>query len=490
MRLRTRVLLAALIPIVSGCATVRATFDGWATGADGLSRSQRQLRDALASGDFPVALAWEEDDALLRALTAGASRYYASQFVGSAALLDTAVLLADERMTTSVSRSSLALVTNDMARPYLPRRTERLFIPYYAMLSWAQLGQWEDAAVEARRMVALLARFSEDRDEGERSLHASMHYLAGAVFERAGEREAAAVAYRNAHSLVGTYPERPAARGAGQGDVMIVVERGFVAHRATESIRITLGDEDREGLRGDDDARRRVVDRIGQRMGWASNLSGIPGFRQTTSNAVADVGPGPVSSRRPAVADDDGDDDDDDVRHISLAFPSLRRSPHPWAGAPRLVEDSTPVAAGALDFQLSASVDDASAVDERRERASLVTRELVRAAAKYAVTKAAYDKGGEVAGKIADVGSFLLDRADVRSWHLLPQEIVLLRARMPEGQHRLRIEVGDGANLRQVDLGPVTVKPGRMVLLPARLWREPAPALSVHCGRHARHCDR
>jgi hypothetical protein len=315
-----------------------------------------------------------------------------------------------------------------------------------------------------------------------------MHYLAGAVFERAGERDAAAVAYRNAHALVAAYPERPATRAAGQGDVTIVVERGFVAHRATESIRITLGDEDRDGLRGDEDSRRRVADRIGQRMGWTGPAAGA-GFRQKAANAAADVGPGPVAPQRAAHEDDADDGDDDDVRHISLAFPSLRRSPHPWAGAPRLVEDSMPVATGALDFQLVANVDDASAVDERRERAGLVTRELVRAAAKYAVTKAAYDKGGEVAGKIADVGSFLLDRADVRSWHLLPQEVVLLRVRLPEGQHRLRIEVGEGANLRQVDLGPVTVKQGSVALVPARLWREPAPAHSSHCGRHSHHCD-
>ena len=71
----------------------------------------------------------------VQALTTGAAAYYAGQFARSAAVLDTAALLADDRITASLSKDGLAAVTNDMARPYQPRRTERLFIPYYAMLS-------------------------------------------------------------------------------------------------------------------------------------------------------------------------------------------------------------------------------------------------------------------------------------------------------------------------------------------------------------------
>ena len=93
---------------------------------------------------------------------------------------------ADDRITTSVSANALSLITNDLARPYQPRRTERLFIPYYGMLAYARLEQWEDAAVEARRLSALLAQYGVDRTDTERATHATLHYLAGVVFERAG----------------------------------------------------------------------------------------------------------------------------------------------------------------------------------------------------------------------------------------------------------------------------------------------------------------
>ena len=231
-------LLLGLVPLFGGCATLRATVDGWGEDASGLSRAQRTLRTALADSDFPVALAWKEDDAVLHALTGGISAYYAAQYARSAALLDTAALLADARLTTSVSRAALTLVTNDLARAYEPRRTERLFVPYYAMLSYTQLGQWEEAAVEARRLSALLAQHARDADDGERTLHGMMHYLAGAVFDRAGEQQAAAVAYRNARALVPAFAGPVQRAGGGTGDVVVILERGFVAHRVTETLHL------------------------------------------------------------------------------------------------------------------------------------------------------------------------------------------------------------------------------------------------------------
>ena len=48
-------------------------------------------------------------------------------------------------------------------------------------------------------------------------------------------------------------------------------------------------------------------------------------------------------------------------------------------------------------------------------------------------------KKGEVAGTIANVGASLLERADIRSWHLLPQEITLMRVRASAGVHNLQV---------------------------------------------------
>ena len=415
----------------TGCATVRSTFGSYATGPDGIARSQQRLREALVTGDFPRALAWREDDALLQALTTGISAYHAKQFARSAAVLDSAALLADDRITASLSKNGLSLVTNDMARPYQPRRTERLFIPYYAMLSYAQLGEWEDAAVEARRLVGLLAQYGDDRDDAERGIHGVMQQLSGAVFERAGERDGASVAYRAAQALTGEHaPGAARAVGADEGEVLLVMERGFVAHRATETMEIWLGDDDRDSLR------------------LASHRKhGAP---------HAHHGRG-------------------DGYHLKVAFPSLRRSAQPWGGSVRLAVEGAEVSGNVA----SSVVDDASEVDARRERVALITRSVARAVTKYGVTKAIKDKKGEVAGRIANVGASLLERADVRSWHLLPQELTLVRTRMPAGTRALHLQLGEGWAVRSVDVGSVTVRRGELTIVPVRLWTDPPPGSIV-----------
>jgi len=464
IRLLRGILLCVGLAGGTGCATLRATMAGYATGPGGISRPQRRLRDALVDGDFAKLLAWREDDALLQALTTGVAAYHAKQFARSAAVLDTASLLADDRITARLSKDGLSMVTNDMARPYQPRRTERLFVPYYAMLAYVQLDAWEDAAVEARRLVGLLAQYGEDREDGERGLHGTMQHLAGAVFERAGERSEAQVAYRAARALLPAAPES-VARGsiADEGELLLVVERGFVAHRATETIDLYLDDDDRDSLEQDGDGRRRAAARI---VGQVASGS------RSTGRASAMVVPDGLPTFSPPRRRRHHHDDD---YHLTVAFPSLRRSARPWGGPVRLNVDG--LAVGGPD--VAAEVDDASAADAQREVLSLARRAVARAVTKYVVTKAIKDKKGEVAGTVANFGASLLERADVRSWHLLPQQVSLVRARVPTGTRSVRVQMGEGWAVRTVDVGKVVVRRGELTIVPVRLWRDPPPGPGV-----------
>jgi hypothetical protein len=102
----------------------------------------------------------------------------------------------------------------------------------------------------------------------------------------------------------------------------------------------------------------------------------------------------------------------------------------------------------------------------------MVTRAVARAAAKYAVSKTVKDKKGEVAGSIAELGANLLERADVRSWHLLPQELELIRLRVRPGTRTLWLELGSGATARQLQIPEVAVKAGEVTIAPVRIWRD------------------
>lgn len=468
-----RVTLAAGVLLAVGglgaCSTLRSTLRGYETGPNGISRPQQRLREALVSGDFVRALASHDDDALLDRLTLATSAYYAGQFLRAGALLDTAALLADDRITERLSRDALALVTNDNARPYRPRRTERLFMPYYGMLSYARVEHWEDAAVEARRMVALLARYDADRDAGERPLHAAFEHLAGAVLERAGQQGEAQVAYRAAHQMLEVVPERPVARGQGEGELVVVLERGFVAHRVTEQIDRFIGDDERrrrgrhDRMRGDD----RHDDDVQRASGTAAPVRAST-VRGAGGTFASDSATPPRSGRS-------YDEDDDTDYWLAVAFPSLRRSGRPAGQATELRIESA-----ALDgMRISSVIDEAASADERRDRLAMLARATARASAKYALTKVVKDKKGELAGTLANYGASLLERADVRSWHLLPQEVLVFRTRLPAGTHLVQLEVADGATVRTVELGPVVVRAGSVTIEPLRVWRDRQPPVTL-----------
>jgi hypothetical protein len=458
--------LASSAAAATGCATLRATLHGYERGPDGIARGQQRLRDALVRGDFPTALGWTEDDELLRTLTRATSAYYASQFQRAGVLLDTAALLADDRITASLSREALALLTSDNARPYQPRATERLFIAYYGMLSYARLERWEDAAVEARRMVSLIAQRDDDRDADEQPLHSALVHLAGAVFERAGRAGEAEVAYRAAHRIHEGAPDAPPRLRREDGEVLVVLERGFVAHRVTEQINVFFGDDENQDTV---DMRRRG----GRRNRDASIMSSI-GHVWSSDADQGDAG-GADSAR----VDRRRHRDDDGGYWLAVAFPALRRGGRPLRETMRVSADGV-----AVDGMRIASVlDDAAAVDERRDRVATMARAVARASAKYAITKAVKDKKGETAGTLANMGASLLERADVRSWHLLPQEVQLVRLTVPAGTRSLSVELPcEGGATRVVELGQVVVHAGQLTILPYRLWRD-APSVPVVASR-------
>ncbi len=383
--------------LLGGCATMRSTMGAWRTGPDGISRPQLERRESLERGDYASLLAHRDDDELLDLLQRGTASYYAAAYTRSAAIMDSAALVADDRITRRLSREGLSLVTNDMARPYDVRRTERLFIPYYALLSYAALGAWEDAAVEARRLSALLAQYADDRSEDERGTFAALHYLAATAFERAGNHGEAEVARRNAQALDSV---KYAATAAPGRELVVLVERGFVAHRTTGTVSLRVGDDDDEG-RGSDGHEH-----------------------------------GPRDPDRSRGHDDDGDHDHDlDAQWITVAFPELRPG-RPVTSMPLLFVDSTPRSLNGA----RASLDQATGADERRERAAMLIRAGVRATAKYSVAQVVKERKGKTAGSLVHIGASLLERADVRSWHLLPAELLLTRIPLAAGSHRVLLD--------------------------------------------------
>jgi hypothetical protein len=129
--------------------------------------------------------------------------------------------------------------------------------------------------------------------------------------------------------------------------------------------------------------------------------------------------------------------------------------------------------ADTIGFSGRADVSRGIVADFQAERALIVARTVARAAAKLALTKGAEKKieekneaAGKIIGLLGNIGNALLERADTRSWHLLPAGISIARVQLPPGEHQLQVELG----ARIISLDPIMVAAGGIAIVPARAW--------------------
>lgn len=549
---------AVAVVALNGCA-VAATMRAYDVMPNGLERGDQALRDLLTQADGNARRIGNHGplpkDVLLRALYEGTLAYYAGDYDAAVKRFETAWQLSEDRYTKSLSRGALSLVLNDRALEYLPGENERLFIHYYAALAYLKKNEPQEAAVEARRLVYQLQRLEEKSTPRDRQTRAMLRYFAATVFEAAGESNDALVAYRNAALALGdTAGARRQTLSPG-GQVVVVVEQGFVAHRVNQSIWVELGrneshlfaTRDDDGYRrgawgvagrvassldarvdeglfvaGDaepprfdapmeslpDSATARAPDSLGSvGTGPDSVLHEVPS-RSVPATVVSMPAPGEAARAAPprAVPAKKGPDEwvkEHILRGNSAAGvlseassadtrASRRRRDHvtPHAGDRQLrvslpafhrlrgtALPSVTLGDSALGARVSASLSDAAIADYARQRNAVLARAVARAAARYAINSAverkASEKWGETTGDIvgffAQAAGAALERADTRSWNLLPERVTIVRvpARAAD-EARLVVRAG-GAR-------PVFIAPRRDAALisvqPARFWAQ------------------
>ena len=577
MRHGPRLLLAAVLLLCStGCARLFGTYD---IAPNGLASREDRLRSMLASGQAGIAFAGfgssyhAPDDEVLRAMYQGIIAFHAGDYAESARLLDIAGPLADDRITKSISRSALSVVSNDLILPYEPGRTERLMIPYYAALARLRLSDIEGAAVEARRLSMLLQYYGDDGEPLDPALEATLRYVAGAIFEAYGDRSDSNVAYRNAIALDSSLATPPPASNDGHGTVIVILEQGFVAHRVEQGLSMLLLPEEMDLIaNGESDERSTALGFVAARtlaqaasqplfldgtyrpptlhVPAPEDRSHIPRRRpRVVCRTVTDstsTSSGTTTSQREVCAEEEAEIDELPYL-LKVAWPVYRSEYRPQTArlvtggataatgntggattghgrsAARAAGDRGPGttgttgaaqasegmhrtseagaagsshpagrtgmpsagdASGAADtgtaaraitaFAGNADLSRGVVADFQAERALVIARTVARGAAKLALTKGAEKKleekneaAGKLIGLLGNIGNALLERADTRSWHLLPAGIAVARVQLPPGEHRLDIEIG----ARSVALDSVTVTAGGVTIVTKRIWR-------------------
>lgn len=443
-------LALSLVLGTGGCAAANAA---WRAGPMGIA-AEWTIRDHLMYGRAEQAWVAMDDkkvaptDALLRHLYRGVIALHAGEFDAGAKSIDRAWSLVEERYTKRLSAGAVSLVTSDAALPYYPLSTEHYFIPYYGALNWLAMGELDETAVEARRLAMLL---QSDGRKPARELEGAMRYVTGVLFEAAGEREDARVAYRNAAALLDALPGDTIAAGADSGDVVVIVEDGFVGRPQPQTLGIYTNADELVALTTGPDADRIVVaNRVAARRNEFTRDPSIGWLTYEVNWATfGDPTPGP----------------------------------HP------IEVHSAP----ARFHTLSADVTGSVGADFGREMPAKLARGIARAAVRYAAMRAAegqIDKAingdddedkeerqerragrlffGMLLG-VFSVGSTVIDQPDLRAWQLLPHRLTIARLRLPAGEHPIEVRTGNATQ----SLGMATVRPGGVTVLTHRAWPGP-----------------
>jgi tetratricopeptide (TPR) repeat protein len=318
---------------------------------------------------------------------------------------------------------------SDDVGEYKARPFEKLLVNTMNMVNYLAQGNLSGAKIEARRFAVMQKYLRESEDEATSALLGPGSYLAGFVFEQAGEVDEAirfydealaAGDYDSLHEPVRRLAQRSGYRsprinallqGAAApaadegGDLLVVVHYGRVPALQAERIPI----------------------------GLALSIGAVHMSDMQNQAARRLAGQGLVTW---------------------VNFPSLERSP---AYAPASVQ----IDGAAQQADVVTRVDDLMRAAYEATKGQVIASAIVRLVTRGAVG-AGIGKGAAEASNSGAVGMLAAlvtqaamagaDTPDTRSWATLPARIALVRVRLPAGKHTVQITAQGRAVTRSVDL--------------------------------------
>lgn len=136
----------------------------------------------------------------------GMLQHLAGHYTGSIQSLSKAEALTEDFSTRRIRSEVEAFLTSDSALPYEGEEFEKVLLNVLMAVNYAQLGLWDDAQVEARKVDHKLTVLS-DRNQQRMtySKDALARYLSGVLYEATGDMSNAFVAYRLAFDAFQQY---------------------------------------------------------------------------------------------------------------------------------------------------------------------------------------------------------------------------------------------------------------------------------------------
>jgi hypothetical protein len=400
-----------LLLVLCGCSSYSRSFApiAAALAAQNKERALELLAEAKTS----------ERDRLLFLMNRGMLLSMKGEFAAGCQEFAAAKELVEELNALSLREQATALMINDGSCSYAGAPYEQVMLNIYSALNYLQLGQLDDARVEALQVDLLLGELGDKEVGPLFANNPFARYLTALIYEAGGEWSDAMIAYRSAYQAYLQHGDRYPL------DVPRQLEYDLL--RASEAV----------GLM--EESHQYAADFAIDNWQSADQLMDQGELVFVFHNGLSPVKIEeavmvPVTPRNLLVR---------------VALPAYQRRPAGFSTA-RLR-----IGGRVVQTEAFASIEELAIAELERNQPAILARAAARAMLKYQLSNQA-GKENELAGLLINITGLLTERADTRSWSTLPASIQLARVALPPGEYDLEVELLDSAG-----------RPARKLLYPA-----------------------
>ncbi len=428
--------IACLIVLGALCLTACSTY----------YQDNLKLQRYLEQGDLQTARQFleESDDArskknrLLYLFNQGSVAALGGDYQRSNLFFEEAHTLT-ETYRTSLGQDVLSYLVNPKVLPYRAEDFEAVMVHYYMALNYLQLGSFENAIVECRRINIKLNELNDLYEYDNRySRDAFALTLMGLIYDASGDDNNAFIAYRNAVEVYesdyqenyGLGPPRQlqydlirSAYRTGFHEEVRKYEQQFglkyVPERKAGGKLIFFWNNGFGPVKSEFAVNFTKIDGAGGLVTFESDYQGVSFPFHVKRNS----------------------DDKNALEKLSVfrvAFPRYRERQRLYEHAELRVNDAIVPLELAQDINAIAF----KALEDRmlREFGTALLRVAIKKAAEYGIREE-----NETVGAIVGLVSAISEQADTRNWQILPHSISYARVALPAGTHSVSFTAVSGS---------------------------------------------
>jgi hypothetical protein len=352
-------------------------------------------------------------------LNTGLLKSITGDFEGANRDLQSAKKILNALQAISVSENLAAATINETLRSYDGSASERVLLHELLSINYLMLNDLEAARVEVLQADVVMKELArEDEPIGQL---ASAHYVAGLVYELGGEIDDAMISYRKAANIMEL--------------------RNMSPPPALSSSLLNLSQ--RLGLNEEYEKYREQFDFT------------VKPHAPDTAEVIVIYWDGVVTSKR--------------GNSLSVWAPSLNQAVSlalPYYPPSNYVENSFDLRMAGHHHH-TGTIEDVETLlreDMDDEAAAIYAMTLSRMVSKHALVKSAANQDSGL-GLLVNIAAMLTERADIRSWNMLPSSIQFARFRLPAGEYSLPYPHYSGLQQAELAETKLAVSAGEKVVL-------------------------